>query len=160
MSSEIQRLSSSLDGLSFASDLSFDEMLITVGDESGGVSLREKGFLFVRCLIISCKEKIENPDVRNRTIFYERLLFTEEIGPRYTKKIVLGDKRNTMVIDDSHKFEPAYLQLLIGNLGKLTAVLQKPQRWLQSAQNFDELLAEVEAETSAETGTNLGHRGT
>ncbi|KAF7458164.1 AP-1 complex subunit beta-1 [Cryptosporidium felis] len=63
----------------------------------------------------------ENPDVRDRAFIYWRLLST---NPEETRRVVLGQRAS--LSGENFDFEPKLLEKLIGNLGLVSSVFQKP----------------------------------
>ncbi|OII72726.1 beta adaptin [Cryptosporidium ubiquitum] len=72
----------------------------------------------------------ENPDVRDRALIYWRLLST---NPEETRKVVLSQK--TVISSKNFDIEPKLLEKLIGELGMISSVYQKPSEYFVNINN-------------------------
>lgn len=75
----------------------------------------------IQVVLSNATQETDNPDLRDRAYIYWRLLSTD---PEAAKDVVLAEKPT--ISDDSNNLDPAWLDLLLGQMSTLASVYHKP----------------------------------
>lgn len=116
----LQSPSPSLDASSYPE--SYAQLSVTLNDVD--IPEEEKVSTFVKYLLHCCKFKVEDPDIRDRGYFYDRLLFGTG-NAEHAKTIIIGNSQKYEIIDDSHKYEAKQLNGLLQKVGEIGSVLRQ-----------------------------------